>query len=118
MKKILFVAATFAALTIITTACGGNKTSDAENNADTSAVVSDSASADNASALETTPEAASSAADEAIAQLNAATAKGQENPEQVKQTINQVKQKIQELQASGNQEAAKAYASKLQSYLS
>ena len=117
MKKTIFAATLFAAFTLAAASCGGNKTSeesvgdvDTTYCADSAAVNTDDVEIGDAST-------ASAAADAAIAELTAATADGKENPEQVKTTIEKVQKQIEQLKASGNAEAAEAYASKLKTYL-
>lgn len=100
------MAVTFAALSFVS--CGGNKTSEPTTDADSA--ISD-ANAD------TDTQTANADADAAIQSLDKAIAASKSNPEMVKQSVASIQQKIAELKASGNTEAAQAYASKLQTYL-
>lgn len=106
MKKIVWIAATAALLGVSLTSCGGNKTQngDAES-ADTTGITSDA------------ENAASTAADEMTSKLDAALAQGTGDPEKVKTVLADIRKKVDELTASGQSEAAAAYASKLKSYI-
>lgn len=106
MKKMMFLAALFAALTF--SSCGGNKTSDATDAAaDTTAL-----DANGNSVVD--PEAAAITTTEKLdSVLNAKDA----DPAAVKEAVASIEQKIEELKASGNTEAAAAYASKVKTYL-
>ncbi len=115
MKKLVFAVATFATLTFAAS-CGGNKTSDANAEADSAMVDS---TADEAAAANLTPEeqAAAQAADEVTAQLDQALSQENADPAKVKESVAAIQKKVEELQAAGDTKAAAAYASKVQAYL-
>lgn len=81
--------------------CGGNKTNDSAAEADSTAVVAQ----------------AEAAADEATAQLDAVLAGENADPAKVKEALDGIKAKVEELQAAGDTEAAAAYASKVKEYI-
>lgn len=117
MKKIMFAVVAFAALTF--TACGGNKTSDAATEADSAAVEevgAETASIDDPATA--TAETASAAATAIVKELEAALNGAAEDPSVVDAAMAKVQETVQQLQAAGNTEAASAYASKVQEFVS
>jgi len=106
MKKLMFFAACFAALTFCS--CGGNKTSDASAEAvDSTAVDADGNSVKDPAA------AAATSTEQLDAVLNAENA----DPAKVKEAVAAIEKKVEEFKASGDTEAAAAYASNVKAFL-
>lgn len=111
MKKLVYVAALFAAFTFAS--CGGNKTSDAAGTDSTAAAV-DSAVGD---VTIESPADAEKLADQYTAQLDAELQSANPDPAKVKQLTECIRQATETLKDGCNEEISKAYASKVKAYL-
>lgn len=111
MKKIVYVAALFAAFAFAS--CGGNKTSD-QNGATADSVAVDEPVGD--AAIEDVA-GAEKLADTYMAQLDALLKEKHPDVAKLKELTSQIGAAVENLQRSGNAEVVKTYASKVKNYL-
>lgn len=111
MKKIVYVAALFAAFAFAS--CGGNKTSD-QNGATADSVAVDEPVGD--AAIEDVA-GAEKLADTYMAQLDALLKEKHPDVAKLKELTSQIGTAVENLQRSGNAEVVKTYASKVKNYL-
>lgn len=110
MKKIMYVAALFAAVAFAS--CSGNKTSDAASEADSTA---DSTVVAEGETLDATQAAA--CADSLTAALDQELQSANPDPAKVKELTESIKTVTEKLQSQGDEEAVKSYTSKVKEYL-
>lgn len=104
MKKLVYMAAFCAAFALAS--CGGNKTTEAPEAADSAAVTGESAE-----------EIAANLADAAVADFEAAISGSEADASKVKEVTEKIQSEITKLQEAGDAEAAAAYASKVKAFL-